>query len=168
MIKEDWWLKLDSNGEKTIGPRPELIEQIQRETDIQVFYMYNSERFMRYAQEFLNVQLKKDSLGQVRQAVQASNDSPTEPTFYVMEDLEGAEQLVAKLKTLGFKTSLYESYQDKSPEPHESIWVGSRLSPSSVVKAIKIAKTQWPFLKYVAIPGDHGEHPPTAVSYQLF
>lgn len=37
--KEDWWLIADYMGEKQIGPRPELIEEIRREAGTEHFYM---------------------------------------------------------------------------------------------------------------------------------
>ncbi len=39
--KEDWWWKVDSEGKKKIGPRPELVEEIKREGGVENFYMYN-------------------------------------------------------------------------------------------------------------------------------
>ncbi|GAI32387.1 unnamed protein product, partial [marine sediment metagenome] len=41
--KEDWWWIVDSKGEKTIGPRPELVEEISSKAGVSLFYMYNSE-----------------------------------------------------------------------------------------------------------------------------
>lgn len=43
--KEDWWWK--SSG-KTIGPRPELIEEMYNEAEVE-FYMYGTDRFMEFA-----------------------------------------------------------------------------------------------------------------------
>lgn len=40
--KEDWWLE---HAGKTLGPRPELIEEFQRETQ-QKFYMYTADKFL--------------------------------------------------------------------------------------------------------------------------
>jgi hypothetical protein len=150
--KEDWWLKIDSGAEKTIGPRPELIEEIHREAGVQLFHMYSSERFMQFAQDLLDIKLKKDSIGQVREVVESVKGSPNEPVVHVCM-LDGAEQLVAELKTLGVKASLYESLHHKDdlkPEQHESIWVGPRLSASYALKIINLAKNHWPFLKYIA------------------
>lgn len=42
--KEDWWLK--APDAKTIGPRPELIEEFKKDSD-QSFYMYTSDSFVR-------------------------------------------------------------------------------------------------------------------------
>lgn len=52
--KEDWWLKL--NG-KTIGPRPELRAEMKTAASVD-FYMYQSEKFMEFAERMLGVQPK--------------------------------------------------------------------------------------------------------------
>ncbi len=67
--KEDWWMVVDSQGPKTIGPRPELIEEIRREAGTELFYMYNSEQFMKMAEQHLNVQVKEESINQVRDLI---------------------------------------------------------------------------------------------------
>lgn len=43
--KEDWWYIIDSLGEKTIGPRPELVEEIANYCPGIFFWMYTPERF---------------------------------------------------------------------------------------------------------------------------
>jgi len=45
--KEDWWFT--KKGHRS-GPRPELIEEIQTKANV-IFYMYNSDRFLQYANE---------------------------------------------------------------------------------------------------------------------
>lgn len=70
--KEDWWWTVNSGGSKKLGPRPELVEEMYREANISCFYMYNSERFLSYAQTFLNIQVKQESVDQVRDVAQLS------------------------------------------------------------------------------------------------
>ncbi|MEX0829559.1 MAG: PIN domain-containing protein [Nitrospirales bacterium] len=65
--KEDWWWKENCNGEKTIGPRPELVDEIKREGEVSLFYMYSPERFLDYAQKELNLILKPTSLEQIKE-----------------------------------------------------------------------------------------------------
>lgn len=50
-IKEDWWLEY--KGRK-IGPRRELVAEMLDKANVQ-FYMYQSERFLQLAQEYLNI-----------------------------------------------------------------------------------------------------------------
>lgn len=44
-LKQDWWQRVSG---KTIGPRPELIEEFRAQTG-QVFYMYRPEQFVKFA-----------------------------------------------------------------------------------------------------------------------
>lgn len=47
--KEDWWYRLHG---KTVGPRPELIEEMREKTSA-LFYMYQADQFFIYASEHL-------------------------------------------------------------------------------------------------------------------
>lgn len=67
--KEDWWMVVESQGPKTIGPRPELTDEIKREAGVELFYMYNSEQFMKMAEQHLNVQVREESINQVRDLI---------------------------------------------------------------------------------------------------
>ena len=61
--KEDWW-RGSSDG-KTIGPRPELIQEMQREAEIQ-FYMYKGDRFIEYAQQHLDLKPEPKAVKEVK------------------------------------------------------------------------------------------------------
>lgn len=69
--KEDWWFKVKQNGEKTISPRPELIEEITTKTKIQRFHMYSSESFLKYANEELSAKVPKEAIEEVRDLARA-------------------------------------------------------------------------------------------------
>jgi len=69
--KEDWWWTVKSGGKKTIGPRPELIDEIKSRAGVSSFYMYNSERFMQFARQHLRIKVKPESIDQVRDVAQA-------------------------------------------------------------------------------------------------
>lgn len=73
--KEDWWWK--SFG-KTIGPRPELIEEMYNEAEVE-FYMYGTDRFMEFA-------LKK--------------------FLQENEDFEGYNEVMKEIKDVMFKDEL--------------------------------------------------------------
>jgi|ERR1017187_2078267 hypothetical protein len=72
--KEDWWWRVNSTGVKTIGPRPELVDEIRREAGVVTFYMYNSERFVQYAKEYLRPEVKQESIEQIREALVAESE----------------------------------------------------------------------------------------------
>lgn len=59
--KEDWWLQ---HKGKTIGPRPELINEIFAKAGIQ-FYMYQSGKFMRYAHTYLRFEEQQAAIKEI-------------------------------------------------------------------------------------------------------
>lgn len=65
--KADWWWKINSNGPKTIGVRPELKDEIYREGNVEKFHIYNPEGFLKYANNKLNVQITKETMEEVRE-----------------------------------------------------------------------------------------------------
>lgn len=60
--KEDWWLRFKG---KTLGPRPELIEEFKKEVN-QEFYMYLPERFLSLANEKAQKDLSKEVIDEIR------------------------------------------------------------------------------------------------------
>lgn len=64
--KEDWW-RIEKG--QTIGPRPELTKEIC-DAGISIFYMYSSERFLKYAKEYLEIDIKEESIKQVESIVE--------------------------------------------------------------------------------------------------
>jgi hypothetical protein len=63
--KEDWWLLVKG---KTIGSRPELIEEIRREAGVEKFHMYTTESFLRYSKQHLDVKVEDDAIDEVKKA----------------------------------------------------------------------------------------------------
>jgi uncharacterized membrane-anchored protein YhcB (DUF1043 family) len=64
--KEDWWLK---SGGKTIGPRPELVQEISDKAAI-AFYMYSVDHFMEYANKYLKQRIEEKAIHEVREVRQ--------------------------------------------------------------------------------------------------
>jgi hypothetical protein len=62
-VKEDWWLQHEG---QTIGPRPELIKEMFTKAGVS-FYMYRTERFMIYAQNFLDLRDQPAAVEEVRE-----------------------------------------------------------------------------------------------------
>ncbi len=79
--KEDWWWIVDSNGPKTIGPRPELAQELRQRAGVELFYMYSSEGFLKYAKDHLGTDVKDQSIEQVR-AISESARSAANPGFH--------------------------------------------------------------------------------------
>ncbi len=60
---EDWWIKLDG---RLMGPRPELIEEFFEKTNL-TFYMYRSDRFIKYAREYLKQEPPIEAIKEIRE-----------------------------------------------------------------------------------------------------
>ncbi|MEG4521017.1 MULTISPECIES: PIN-like domain-containing protein [unclassified Microcoleus] len=71
--KDDWWRK---GGKKTIGPHPELVEEIL-DAGASMFHMYWPDRFLHFAKKYLQQEIKEESIQQVEE-VSVSN-SLSEP-----------------------------------------------------------------------------------------
>ncbi|MHB1325516.1 MAG: PIN domain-containing protein [Thermoleophilia bacterium] len=80
--KEDWWYKFKG---RSIGPRPELIEEIISESGITMFYMYQADQFMKYARQYLKQEVGEDAIQEVR-AVREYNENVT---FFELMQLIG-------------------------------------------------------------------------------
>jgi hypothetical protein len=63
--KEDWWYQIDMEGPKTIGPRPELVEEAKRIGKIDSFLMYRPEGFLKFASEVLAADISEETLTEV-------------------------------------------------------------------------------------------------------
>lgn len=65
--KADWWWKIESNGSKTIGARPELVDEINREAGVERFNIYNTENFLNFVNELLNAKVPEETIKEVRE-----------------------------------------------------------------------------------------------------
>lgn len=60
--KEDWWYILDSRGKKKIGPHAHLQCEIFEETDIELFFMYNTSSFLEDGKVNLEIGVHESSI----------------------------------------------------------------------------------------------------------
>lgn len=77
--KSDWWWKIDSGGPKTLGPRPELMEEIRRDGGVENFTIYSSESFMVAAKEYLGLDISQSSIeqiGDIQQEIRQQRNVP--------------------------------------------------------------------------------------------
>ncbi|MFM6134336.1 MAG: PIN-like domain-containing protein [Sphaerospermopsis kisseleviana] len=66
--KEDWWL--EQSG-RTIGPRPELIEEFYKDTS-QKFWMYSVDRFVQESAKATNKEISQEVISEI---IKVSQDS---------------------------------------------------------------------------------------------
>lgn len=109
--KEDWWFKIKSSGEKTISPRPELIQEIRKETEIERFHMYNSLGFLKLSKEMLLANISKETIDEVRDISEVNEKISAlrlgrENTVYI------ADRAVYRwlLKTYGENSVVFSKY----------------------------------------------------------
>jgi hypothetical protein len=60
--KEDWWLKFKG---KTLGPRPELIQEMLDEAGVR-FHIYSTDEFMKYAGEYTKSPVNQGLIEEVK------------------------------------------------------------------------------------------------------
>lgn len=64
--KDDWWWNITSDGPKTLGPRPELIEEAHRVGKITQFKMYKPGGFLTHSKEYLKTGVSSEAIQEVR------------------------------------------------------------------------------------------------------
>lgn len=69
--KEDWWYIVNSRGEKTIGPRAELREEITRESSVQTFDILNTSLFLDRGNSIFEVNVSAESISEARKVFHA-------------------------------------------------------------------------------------------------
>jgi hypothetical protein len=90
--------------------------------------------------------------------------------------LEHADDVLLSLRQLGFNASIYDlagnapngpQYLDSSE--HQSIWVGSGVSPRVAISAITAVIRVWPHLRYLLVSRDYADaDPPAYIHAQLY
>lgn len=93
--KDDWWFIVDSEGEKRIGPRTELIEELSKSTSVETFVMLSSDRFAQRFSELLNMDLGDKTVAVVQDV---------KSTLSNREQVECPSCGVQSFQTLGFHT----------------------------------------------------------------
>jgi len=61
--KDDWWWK--SSG-RTLGPRPELVQEMSEKAKVP-FYMYQADRFLVFANEFLDKNVEQSAIDEIKE-----------------------------------------------------------------------------------------------------
>lgn len=65
--KEDWWWRVDRAGTKTLGPRPELRQEIAAKAGVRLFWMYNTDSFLERAKQYLGLDVSAETIERVRE-----------------------------------------------------------------------------------------------------
>ena len=81
--KKDWWLKKQG---QTVSPRPDLIIEMRGTAGIS-FYMYQSDQFIKYAQEFLEIEDQQAAVREVEDFRKEDEAYQNEIDYLVSQDL---------------------------------------------------------------------------------
>ncbi|MFD3259743.1 PIN-like domain-containing protein [Paenibacillus lentus] len=99
--KEDWWQKIRG---RTIGPRVELLNEFQTKVNLQ-FHMYQPEKFIEYAQNYLNQQINTKAINEIidlrnsdEEKMNLSDDDDLIEEFY--EVSEPPEEILDEIKKM--------------------------------------------------------------------
>lgn len=104
--KDDWWWSIESGGKKTIGPRYELIEEARLIGGVEIFMMYQPDRFLTYAKSHLNVKVSDESVKEVRDLAEFKNDNQIGLNFegWVNSEPEDAKDITPILEWIQVKS----------------------------------------------------------------
>jgi len=64
--KEDWWWR--EKG-MTVGPRPELVREIKKKAEVDLFWMYSASQFLENAKTFAKAQVSEESVTELKEVV---------------------------------------------------------------------------------------------------
>lgn len=138
--KEDWWWKKDSRGKRTLGARPELIEELKKKAGVSLFYMYTSRGFIKWAKTYLDVQVKDESIEQIRDI---SRLNQRNLRAYTREQAEDAvarwvdqfhENYEMDHRQRGFPDIIAVSPKDGSRIGYETIYASDPVLASIIVR----------------------------------
>ena len=122
--KEDWQYIIDSNGKKTIGVRSELRDEICIKSNITSFEILQTTNFMESGQEFLELQLKKESIKEVKlnlELIKAIEDRKEELLNRKLR-LEVEKEKKRRKKSLEEHRQLKREYEEELRFEREMEW----------------------------------------------
>lgn len=102
--KGDWWLK---SGGKTIGPRPELVQEFSEKSNI-AFYMYSADPFMEYARKHLKQKVEKKAIDEVRE-VRKRDEKSASQTINLRDIAKSYGDQLAAIKLSVMNNPAYDS-----------------------------------------------------------
>lgn len=110
--KDDWWRVVRG---RTLGPRLELVNEFKHETRLP-FYMYQSDRFIEYAQGFLEQQINHTAIKEMQDVRESNKEGretlvrPSNFEFLTEEDWKAYERMVSMAEKKGSSLVANELY----------------------------------------------------------
>jgi len=122
--KEDWWVRFKG---KTLSPRPELKKEFQLEAN-QPFHMYQSDRFLEFARDYLNEEINDNAIQEIRDLRRLDERNRLQNLRKKREYLEFREMREKRLKKrmvyedeLNFLADKRGFIEEALSEQHESL-----------------------------------------------
>ncbi|USA53891.1 PIN-like domain-containing protein [Acinetobacter sp. C32I] len=79
--KIDWLSIINQSGDKILGARPELKQEILSNANINDFHIFDSVGFLKKSDDFLNVQIKIESYSDINQSLEIDHQAHKEQNF---------------------------------------------------------------------------------------
>lgn len=95
-VKEDWWWFV---GEKKIGPRPELRDEIRRVANVRQFHMYDSEQFLSVVAKQPGQKISKETI-QAAKNIMSILEKRRERSYNMRKfpsSISGPEEIIEEL-----------------------------------------------------------------------
>lgn len=132
--KDDWFLTIDSLGKKTIGPRPELVQEIFSKVnsdnhEFLGFYMYGMARFLETVKKQLNIEIEQKSVEEIEKVIE------TRKLDKLLDDRWQERNLYERLSRRSVRVWLNDLYPDQIEEVDsiDSAWDFMRLDAETKV-----------------------------------
>lgn len=74
--KDDWWRR---EYGRVLGPHPELINEITRESGLETFWMYSPAQFLRQMKEYSGANISPQSIHEIEKVFEAEHSIAEEP-----------------------------------------------------------------------------------------
>lgn len=119
--KEDWWWIVHAKGPKTIGPRPELKEEIRRKAGVEHFHMYRSEQFLEYSKHYLGTQVAQETIDEVRLATERARRKNREEWEHSIASLANEYYDIDGLRSMRWHEAIDHLDRDRKRPPLPSM-----------------------------------------------
>ncbi|EJB8538766.1 TPA: PIN-like domain-containing protein [Acinetobacter baumannii] len=81
-VKEDWRIVENLNGKKILGARPELKQEMFKESSVEEFYIYNINDFLKHTNNSLNLEINPDSVNDIKNSLSVNETYQDSEDFF--------------------------------------------------------------------------------------
>ncbi len=122
--KRDWWKTIESG--KTFGPLPELRQEFYNKTGM-TFYMYQADKFVEYADKYLQQKAKPEDIEEIRKIGQHEEEVQFQYGTFTLPVFQGVNDYpIGTGPMVRFRSSGYPDF------PLKAGYSGYPLSPSVI------------------------------------